>query len=93
MAGAQASRMRVLALYREMLRESQKFSGYNYRTYALRRVQDAFREHKDETSPELIESYIKKAQENLQVIKRQASISQLYKDPKLVIETPSGKTS
>lgn len=93
MAAAQAHTMRVLALYREMIREAQKFSGYNYRTYTLRRVRDAFRENRSETNPELIAGYIKKAEENLQIIKRQATISQLYKEPKLVIETPAAKNS
>ncbi|XP_041453979.1 LYR motif-containing protein 4-like [Lytechinus variegatus] len=93
MAAAQVNRMKILSLYREMLREAQKFTGYNYRTYAVRRIRDAFQEHKAETNPELIEGYIKKAEDNLNIIRRQATISQLYREPKLVIESDSVKTS
>lgn len=77
---------RVLALYKKLLRESAKFSGYNYRSYAQRRIKDAFREHKHETDQSKIDSLIQKGQENLEIIKRQVVISQLYKEPKLVIE-------
>ncbi|XP_003728295.1 LYR motif-containing protein 4 [Strongylocentrotus purpuratus] len=93
MAAAQVHRMKMLSLYREMLREAQKFTGYNYRMYAVRRIQDAFRENKSETNPELIEGYIKKAQDNLPIIRRQATISQLYTEPKLVIESDTAKKS
>ncbi|XP_022096157.1 LYR motif-containing protein 4-like [Acanthaster planci] len=83
---ASATRSTVLKLYRQILRESKKFTGYNYREYALRRTKDAFRENKSLTDEAGINALIREAEENLQIIKRQVVLSQLYKDPLLVIE-------
>ncbi|XP_038070137.1 LYR motif-containing protein 4-like [Patiria miniata] len=83
---ANATRATVLKLYREILRESKKFTGYNYREYALRRTKVAFRENKSLTDEAKIKALIQEAEENLQIIKRQVVLSQLYKDPSLVIE-------
>ncbi|XP_074998728.1 LYR motif-containing protein 4 isoform X3 [Calonectris borealis] len=68
---AASSRAQVLRLYRALLRESQRFSGYNYRTYAIRRIRDAFRENKNIKDSEKIEELVKKAKANLEVIHRQ----------------------
>ncbi|XP_072017603.1 LYR motif-containing protein 4-like [Amphiura filiformis] len=89
---AAPSRAKVLSLYKQMMQESAKFSGYNYRTYAVIRIRDAFRENKDVTDSAKISSLVQKAEENLEIIKRQVVISQLYKDPPLVIETKQPKS-
>lgn len=85
---AASSRAQVLRLYRALLRESQRFSGYGYRTYAIRRIKDAFRENKNITDSEKIEELLNKAKANLQVIQRQVTIGQMYATEKLVIESP-----
>ncbi|XP_027307418.1 LYR motif-containing protein 4 [Anas acuta] len=85
---AAASRAQVLRLYRALLRESQRFGGYNYRTYAIRRIRDAFRENKNITDSEKIEELVNKAKANLEIIHRQVTIGQLYSTQKLVIESP-----
>ncbi|KAM4907219.1 LYR motif-containing protein 4 isoform 2-T2 [Sylvia borin] len=85
---AASSRAQVLQLYRALLRESQRFSGYNYRTYAIRRIRDAFRENKNVADSAKIEELLKKAKANLEVIQRQVTIDQLYSTEKLVIESP-----
>nr|XP_006817011.1 PREDICTED: LYR motif-containing protein 4-like [Saccoglossus kowalevskii] len=72
-----------------MLRESSKFTGYNFRNYAIRRIRDSFKENKSITNPEQISGLINKAEENLAVIRRQTVISQLYAEPKLIIESRS----
>jgi len=70
-----------------MLRESSKFSEYNFREYAGRRVQDAFHEAKAETDSTKIKHLVTKAEENLQMIKRQTTIGEMYREPApLVIE-------
>ncbi|KAM9637048.1 LYR motif-containing protein 4 isoform 4-T4 [Morphnus guianensis] len=75
---AASSRAQVLRLYRALLRESQRFGGYNYRTYAIRRIRDAFRENKNIKDSEKIEELVNKAKVNLEVIHRQiASLSVL----------------
>ncbi|XP_033626453.1 LYR motif-containing protein 4-like [Asterias rubens] len=83
---ASATRSTVLTLYRQMLKESHKFTGYNYREYALRRTKDAFRENKTLTDEVEIKAFIQKAEKNLEIMKRQVVLSQLYTDPRLVIE-------
>ncbi|XP_038652564.1 LYR motif-containing protein 4 [Scyliorhinus canicula] len=76
----------VLSLYRAMLKESKKFSSYNYRTFAFRRIRDAFQENKNVTNPEVIQQLIEKAKVNREVIQRQVLISHLYTTQKLIIE-------
>jgi len=44
-----------------------------YRTYALRRVKDGFRENLHVENPKTLDMLINQARENLAVIKRQAS--------------------
>ncbi|XP_074683769.1 LYR motif-containing protein 4 isoform X1 [Strix aluco] len=69
---AASSRAQVLRLYRALLRESQRFGSYNYRTYAIRRIRDAFRENKNIKDSEKIEELVNKAKANLEVIHRQS---------------------
>lgn len=83
---AASSRAQVLELYRAMLRESKQFSAFNYRTYAVRRIRDAFRENKDVEDPVRIQALVSKAKRDLEMIRRQVHIGQLYSTDKLVIE-------
>ncbi|NXG15723.1 LYRM4 protein, partial [Grallaria varia] len=59
-----------------------------FRTYAIRRIRDAFRENKNIKDSEKIEELVNKAKANLEVIRRQVTIGQLYSTQKLVIESP-----
>uniref|UniRef100_F6PVA7 Complex 1 LYR protein domain-containing protein n=3 Tax=Equus TaxID=9789 RepID=F6PVA7_HORSE len=68
---AASSRAQVLDLYRAMLRESKHFSAYNYRTYAVRRIRDAFRENKNVKDPVEIQALVNKAKRDLEIIRRQ----------------------
>ncbi|XP_059544507.1 LYR motif-containing protein 4 isoform X2 [Myotis daubentonii] len=83
---AASSRARVLDLYRAMLRESKQFSAYNYRTYAIRKIRDAFRENKNMKDPVEIQALVNKAKRDLEMIRRQVHIGQLYSADKLIIE-------
>ncbi|XP_037374711.1 LYR motif-containing protein 4 isoform X2 [Talpa occidentalis] len=69
---AASSRAQVLGLYRAMLRESQRFSAYSYRTYAIRRIRDAFRGNKDVKDPAEIQALVAKARRDLGMIRRQS---------------------
>ncbi|GFR92848.1 LYR motif-containing protein 4 [Elysia marginata] len=80
-------RQTVLSLYKSLLKESAKITDYNFRLYALRRTKDAFKENKNVSDPTRIKALIQKAQENLEVVKRQAIVSQLYGSTKVVIES------
>ncbi|KAM7098585.1 LYR motif-containing protein 4 isoform 6-T6 [Molossus nigricans] len=68
---AASSRAQVLDLYRAMLRECKHFSAYNYRTYAIRRIRDAFRENKSAKDPVEIQTLVNKAKRDLGMIRRQ----------------------
>ncbi|KAI8074766.1 hypothetical protein BC940DRAFT_231095 [Gongronella butleri] len=73
-----ADRAHVLSLYRNFIRHGNKFSNYNFREYVVRRSRDAFRQHQSESDPAVIQQLVKKAETDLNVVKRQAAISQLY---------------
>ncbi|XP_054721577.1 LOW QUALITY PROTEIN: LYR motif-containing protein 4-like [Uloborus diversus] len=81
-----ASRTQILRIYKQLLKESSKFSSFMYRTYSLRRIKDAFREHKEETDNEKIQDLVTYANSNLEIIKRQVVIGQLFRGPEIVIE-------
>ncbi|XP_027728974.1 LYR motif-containing protein 4 isoform X3 [Vombatus ursinus] len=85
---AASSRAQVLDLYRVMLRESGKFTSYNYRTYAIRRIREAFRENKNVKDSAQIQMLVNKAKRNLEIIRRQTQLSEMYSTNKLVIENP-----
>jgi LYR motif-containing protein 4 len=80
------SRTAVLSLYRNLLRTGGHFNQYNFREYALRRTRDAFREHKNETDPEKVQELVHRGLNNLQMMKRQTVIGQMYNIDKLVVE-------
>ncbi|CAO3598061.1 unnamed protein product [Absidia cylindrospora] len=71
-------RTQALSLYRDLLRHGNKFSSYNFRAYAIRRSKDAFRSNQNEVDPSAIAQLLKKGESELQVVKRQAAISNLY---------------
>ncbi|XP_036374964.1 LYR motif-containing protein 4 [Megalops cyprinoides] len=83
---ASSSRTQVISLYRMLMRESKKFPSYNYRTYALRRVKDGFRENRIVDNPKTLDLLLNQARESLAVIKRQVSIGQLYSAQKTIVE-------
>ncbi|XP_046386053.1 LYR motif-containing protein 4 [Ischnura elegans] len=81
-----SSRNSILKLYKTMLRESEKFSSYNFRNYAIRRTRDGFRENKHLTDPEEVSKQIEYARKNLEIIKRQVAVGSMYGGQKLIIE-------
>ncbi|KAJ0170128.1 hypothetical protein K1T71_014056 [Dendrolimus kikuchii] len=80
------TKMQILSLYKSLMRESQKFSNYNFRSYAVRRVRDAFKDSKTLSDPKLIKQELSFAKANLNIIRRQVIIGDMYKTDKLVIE-------
>ncbi|XP_065151086.2 LYR motif-containing protein 4 [Paramisgurnus dabryanus] len=83
---AASRRTQVLSLYRLLLKESKKFPSYNYRTYALRRVRDAFRENQTVEDPQVLEELLIRARDSLALIQRQVSIGKMYEIQKTVVE-------
>ncbi|EDO41606.1 predicted protein [Nematostella vectensis] len=54
--------------------------------HAIRRTRDAFKSNKNITDEASINKFIAEAEWNLEVIKRQAALSQMYGHDKLVVE-------
>ncbi|KAJ8706958.1 hypothetical protein PYW08_011092 [Mythimna loreyi] len=81
------TRREILSMYKLLLREADKFSNYNFRSYALRRVKDGFKDNKTLTEPKQIMKQYDFARENLAIIRRQIIVGDLYRTEKLVIES------
>ncbi|XP_020501396.1 LYR motif-containing protein 4 [Labrus bergylta] len=83
---AASTRAQVISLYRMMLTESNKFPSYNYRTYALRRVRDAFRANREIQDPKTVERLVLEGRQTLGVIQRQVVIGKMFETQKTVVE-------
>eukprot|EP00339_Tiarina_fusa_P007136 CAMPEP_0117078166 /NCGR_PEP_ID=MMETSP0472-20121206/55119_1 /TAXON_ID=693140 ORGANISM="Tiarina fusus, Strain LIS" /NCGR_SAMPLE_ID=MMETSP0472 /ASSEMBLY_ACC=CAM_ASM_000603 /LENGTH=83 /DNA_ID=CAMNT_0004804809 /DNA_START=95 /DNA_END=346 /DNA_ORIENTATION=+ len=80
--------MATTALYRTFLREAKQMSDYNFRNYAIRRVKTGFRKNValqgDEASVAL-----QQAQQQLELLRRQAVLGKLYPSARSVMESPT----
>ena len=76
----------ILVLYKSLLREASKFHSFIFRRYFIRRIKDGFHENKNLTDQEKIDKLIAYARQNLEVLRRQAAISNFYKMNKTVTE-------
>uniref|UniRef100_A0A3B5L0L5 Complex 1 LYR protein domain-containing protein n=1 Tax=Xiphophorus couchianus TaxID=32473 RepID=A0A3B5L0L5_9TELE len=70
---AASTRSQVISLYKMMLKESSRFPSYNYRTYALRRVRDAFRANREVEDPKAVERLMEEGEQMLALIQRQVA--------------------
>lgn len=76
------------SLYRQLLKESRKFSQYNFREYFSTRVREEFRG--DVGKPAWVKTDADKlswGRSQLELLRRQAAIGELYDSPRLVLET------
>jgi LYR motif-containing protein 4 len=71
------SKVNILSLYRSMLRSAGKMSDYNFRDHARRRVTGGFRSHQAVTGDEQTSAF-RYGQEQLALLQRQSSISQMF---------------
>ncbi|KOS19755.1 LYR motif-containing protein 4 [Escovopsis weberi] len=76
----------VRSLYRQLLRQGQQFTSYNFREYAKRRTRDAFRENAAVEDSRKVQELMQKGLQELQVMKRQTVIGQFYQLDRLVVE-------
>ncbi|KCV68722.1 hypothetical protein H696_05010 [Fonticula alba] len=79
------------SIYRSLMRAGRGFHAYHYRTYAQRRVRDAFRQaHPAQgeaaAAPEVLTARYQECQNTLGLIQRQALINRLYSTEPIVIE-------
>ncbi|KAM9898702.1 hypothetical protein OXX79_006165 [Metschnikowia pulcherrima] len=80
------STKQILSLYRQLLSKAAKFDNYNFREYSKRKVHDSFKEHKDLKDEELITAFYNEGVNNLALLTRQTTISQMFTVEKLVVE-------
>lgn len=76
----------TLILYKQLLREAGKFHSFIFRRYFLKRIKDGFNENKNLTDQVKIKEQIDYAITNLEILKRQTKINNLYKSNKTVTE-------
>lgn len=55
--------------YRQLLRQSEQFSSYNFREYAKRRTRDAFKDNKNVEDSRQIQELMQKGLKELQMMK------------------------
>lgn len=80
------TKQEVLSLYKSLLSKSFKFDNYNFREYSKRRVVDEFKANKALKSPEEITKFYNAGIDQLAMLTRQTTISQMYTFDKLVVE-------
>jgi hypothetical protein len=78
MAAASPSASQVLGLYRALVRESRKFANYNVREYAKRRTIAGFQDNRALSDPAALAMAFVDGQQNLELVKRQAIVYNLY---------------
>mmetsp|Transcript_4101 Transcript_4101/g.9339 ORF Transcript_4101/g.9339 Transcript_4101/m.9339 type:complete len:92 (+) Transcript_4101:79-354(+) len=69
----------VISLYRELLRHGNRFSNYNFKEYVLRRTRDDFRSNRSVTDGARVAELVAKGRGDLEVVKRQAALSSMFK--------------
>lgn len=89
----QETRSQVLTLYRALLRQCERFADANIRAYTQRRVRAGFRENQHLEDPERIANVLEEARKDLEMMRRQSTISQMYPPPPYVVESASGLRS
>jgi hypothetical protein len=73
------SRSSTLSLYKAMLKEANRFPDFNFRSYFVRRIRQEFQDGKAEVDGSAAaEASLAKASISLDMLKRQASIGELY---------------
>lgn len=77
----------ALVLYRSLLRAATGFTNYNFRSYALRSVKDRFRANAGLTDATEIAAAMHEARTQLDLVKRQTLVSQLFPQGKHAMET------
>ena len=75
------NRTDTLRLFKDMLRASQQFTNYNFREYAMRMVRERFRESRTLSSAADITQAYQEGRVNLEMLRRQGSISSMFKLP------------
>ncbi|MES1910858.1 MAG: hypothetical protein MHM6MM_003384 [Cercozoa sp. M6MM] len=83
------SSARVLALYRQTLREARKFASPNLRDYALRTTKLRYHKNASVTDATALQGLLQRAQTELDSLRRQVAVDCLYRpDVRSITEVP-----
>ncbi|BHF78620.1 LYR motif-containing protein 4 [Sparganum proliferum] len=78
-----AAQQRMAQLFKDLLRASNNFADYNFRTYFVRHVKATFEKTSSLASKEEIDRFIAEQEKNLEILERQSALSQAFKFKKL----------
>ncbi|CAG87675.1 DEHA2E02992p [Debaryomyces hansenii CBS767] len=76
----------ILGLYKQLLEKAYKFDNYNFREFAKRKVVDSFKANKSLKNDEAIKSFYNEGINQLAMLQRQTTISQMFTFDKVVVE-------
>lgn len=76
----------ILGLYKQLLERAYKFDNYNFREFAKRKIVDSFKANKSLKDDEAIKSFYNEGINQLAMLQRQTTISQMFTFDKLVVE-------
>ncbi|CAK7904683.1 protein Isd11p [[Candida] anglica] len=76
----------ILGLYKQLLGKANKFDNYNFREFAKRKVVDSFKANKNLKDEEAVKNFYNEGINNLAMLHRQSTISQMYTFEKVVVE-------
>mmetsp|Transcript_34962 Transcript_34962/g.104293 ORF Transcript_34962/g.104293 Transcript_34962/m.104293 type:complete len:83 (-) Transcript_34962:382-630(-) len=74
-----------IPLFRTLLREARKMNDYNFRSFAIRRVKTGFAANRDLQGEEA-SAALAEGQQQLEVLRRQVILGQLYPSGRSVME-------
>jgi len=78
----------ALSLYHKLMREGNKFKNFNYKEYSKRRIRSEFKENASIKDPRKITQLISKGNLELESLRRQTFLNNMYFDRPLVVEVP-----
>ncbi|CUM53972.1 unnamed protein product [Debaryomyces tyrocola] len=76
----------ILGLYKQLLVKAYKFDNYNFREFTKRKIVDSFKANKSLKDDEAIKSFYNEGIDQLAMLQRQTTISQMFTFDKLVVE-------
>jgi hypothetical protein len=80
------SRSAALSLYRTLLKMARKFSNYNFRSHAIRKIKHDFRMNQSLSDNVQIAHKLQDGSRQLEVLRRQTLLYQLYPEEASVME-------
>lgn len=76
----------VFSLFRALTREAKRINDYNFRSHAIRRVRKGFEINRGLQGEGSINTALEGGKQDLALLRRQASIGQMYPGDRSVME-------